>query len=455
MSEINSNKIKSVLLNLFKGNTDKINAGLPDAVNKHRDAAIQNFDTLGIPAKGEEDYKYSDLMRAFGKTYGYSFKPSAGTLEKHTVFQCSVANLDTYTLIVENGWFYNDVDELAKLPEGVTVMSFNDAANKYPELFEKYYNKSADNSKNPTTALNTAFAQSGLFIHIADNVVLEKPIQIINILQGNNPMLVNQRNLIIAGKNSQAKIVICDHTLSYKNFLLNLVNEVVVEKNAVFDIYGIQNQHNTSSQIVSTYINQKQNSNTLTNTLTLHGGFVRNNTYIILSEENSEANVYGLSLIDGTQHVDSYTFIDHAVPNCTSNELFKNVVDDEATGAFSGKILVRPDAQKTYALQSNKNICLTDKAKFFTKPQLEIYADDVKCSHGATVGQIDEDALFYLQSRGIGGREARMMLMYAFAYEVISKIRIPVLVESYGDLVEKRLRGEETRCDNCAVHCNT
>lgn len=446
--------MKYKLINLFQQNKQLIDQGLPESINQHRQQAIQEFDKLGIPEKGEEFYKYTDLMQAFGHSYGYSFKAPVITVDAKTIFQCAVPDLDTYNILLENGWYYSRNQEMAKLPENIVVRSLRDASSEFPELMKAYYNQSAGEYSEGMKSLNTAFAQDGLFLYIPDGVVIEKPIQIINLMRGNNNLLVNQRNLIIVGKNSQAKVIVCDHTLSNQLFLSNSVTEVQVSEGAVFDYYNIQNQHNQASQISSLFINQQRNSNTLTNTLTLHGGFVRNNVYVKLAEEYAEANVYGLSLVDGKQHVDNYTFIDHAVPNCQSNELYKNILDDEASGAFNGRILVRPDAQKTQAYQTNKNICLTDTARMYTKPQLEIYADDVKCTHGATIGQIDENALFYLKSRGIGDRESRMMLMYAFVHEVISKIRVPVLSERYGELVEKRLRGEFSRCEGCFVHCN-
>jgi len=451
---IDSNTMKYKLINLFQQNKQLIDQGLPDSINEPRQNAIREFDRIGIPEKGDEHYKYTDLMQAFGHSYGYAFKAPAITVDPKTIFQCAVPDLDTYTILLENGWYYPKNSEITGLPEKLILRSLRDAAIEFPELVKTYYNQLANEYNEGIKSLNTAFAQDGLFLYIPDGVVIEKPIQIINLMRGGNNLLINQRNLIIAGKNSQAKVIVCDHTLSDQLFLSNSVTEVQVCEGAVFDYYNIQNQHNQSSQVNSLFINQMKNSNTLTNTLTLHGGFVRNNVYVKLAEEHAEANIYGLSLVDGKQHIDNYTFIDHAVPNCQSNELYKNILDDEATGAFNGRILVRPDAQKTQAFQSNKNICLTNNARMYTKPQLEIYADDVKCSHGATVGQIDENALFYLKSRGIGDREARMMLMYAFAYEVINKIRVPVLAERYGELVEKRLRGEFSRCDGCFVHCN-
>lgn len=455
MSEtIDPNIMKNKLVNLFNNNTTNICSGLPQQVNKHRQNAVDLFNNNGIPAKGTEKYKYTDLMRAFGKRYGYSFVSPNTLVEPKTVFKCAVPDIDTHTILLENGWYYKRNNNEAQLPPNVVVLSLRDAAHQYPQMFDKYYNTIADNLGNSTTALNTAFAQDGFFIYIPDGVLVEKPIQIINLLRGTNPLLVNQRNLVIAGKNSNCKIIICDHTLSHHDFFANTVTELFANDNATIDYYKIQNQHNKSSQISSLYIHQNAYSNVLTNTLTLHGGFVRNNVNIKLAGQFAEAHVYGLAIMDSTQHVDNYTFIDHAVPNCQSNEMYKNILDDDATGAFNGRILVRPDAQKTQAFQSNKNICLTPTAKFYTKPQLEIYADDVKCSHGATVGQIDNDALFYLKSRGIGGREARMMLMFAFAFEVLRNIRVPVLTERYADLVEKRLRGEFSKCEGCFVHCS-
>ncbi|MDA3893953.1 MAG: Fe-S cluster assembly protein SufD [Salinivirgaceae bacterium] len=455
MSEtIDSNTMKYKLINLYQQNKLAIDAGLTDSMNKHREESIRYFDSLGIPYKGDENYKYTDMMHAFGKMYGYAFKSPKTVVDPETIFHCAVPDLDTHTIILENGWYYAKNQEQSGLPNTIVALSIREATEAYPELIEKHYNEQANNKGQATTAFNTAFAQDGLFLYIPEGVVLEKPIQVINLLRGTNPLLVNQRNLIVAGKNSQSKLIVCDHTLSHQHFLSNTVTEVFVDENAIFDFYNIQNQHNQSSQVTSLFITQMKNSNTLCNTLTLHGGFVRNNIHIKFKGEHCEANAYGLAIVDGKQHVDNYTFIDHAVPNCTSNEMYKTILDDEATGAFNGKILVRPDAQKTLAFQSNKNICLTNTARFYTKPQLEIYADDVKCSHGATVGQMDEDALFYLKSRGIGGHEAKMMLMYAFAHEVLSHIRVPVLAERYGELVEKRLRGELSRCEGCFVHCN-
>ncbi|MGL4806546.1 MAG: Fe-S cluster assembly protein SufD, partial [Bacteroidales bacterium] len=283
------------------------------------------------------------------------------------------------------------------------------------------------------------------------NVIVERPIQLVNILRGDVDFMVNRRLLIILEDGAQAKLLICDHTMDKVNFLATQVAEIFVGDNAVFDYYELEENAIHTTRVASTYVSQGKNSNTLINGITLHNGKTRNNIHVTLAGEYAEANVIGMAIADQDQHVDNHTYIDHAVPNCHSNELYKYVLNDSATGVFAGRILVRKDAQKTTSFQSNKNICATREAKMYTKPQLEIYADDVKCSHGATVGQLDENALFYLRSRGISEPEARMLLMFAFTHDVIENIRLESLKDRLKHLVEKRFRGELSKCSGCSV----
>ncbi len=311
----------------------------------------------------------------------------------------------------------------------------------------------AENNTDGLVALNTAFAQDGVFIYVPKGVVCTKPIQIINLLMSDENLLVQYRNLIVLEESSQANVLVCDHSLSPKRFISNVVTEIAVGANAQLEFVKMQNEHNDSNQLTHTYVKQERDSKVVSNVLSLHGGFIRNNLNMQLAGEGADAHAYGLYLTDRTQHTDNYTFIDHAVPNCTSNELYKGILDDQATGAFNGRVLVRRDAQKTQAYQSNNNLLLTADAKMNTKPQLEIYADDVKCSHGATIGQIDYDALFYMRARGIGEREAKLLLMFGFAHEVVKRVSIESLRERVHDLVNKRLRGELSRCHNCPMHC--
>jgi Fe-S cluster assembly protein SufD len=238
-----------------------------------------------------------------------------------------------------------------------------------------------------------------------------------------------------------------------RSYLTNSLTEIFANDNSFIDYSKIQNENSLSTQISNTFVNQQKGSNFTTNTITLHGGLIRNNVFVNLDGEGSENNTYGLFLCDQQQHVASYTYVRHEKPNCRSNQLFKGILDNKATGAFNGKIYVNNDAQKTEAYQRNNNILLSSDARMYTKPHLEIYADDVKCSHGATIGQLDNEALFYIRSRGISYKEARFLLMYAFANEIISKINIGYLKERIIDMVDKRLRGELSRCNNCNIKC--
>jgi Fe-S cluster assembly protein SufD len=266
-------------------------------------------------------------------------------------------------------------------------------------------------------------------------------------------IMVQHRNLFVIEEGAQANFVICDHTLSPHTYLTNSVTEVFAGRNCQFDLTRMQNEHNGSTQVTNTYIHQEADSKVITNTITLHGGVVRNNHNVNLTAPGAENGSYGLYLLDHGQHVDNYVNINHLAPHCLSTQLFKGVLNDYSTGAFNGRIFVEKDAQKTLAYQTNRNLLLTDDAKVNSKPQLEIYADDVKCSHGATVGQLDEDGLFYMRSRGIEQKEARMLMMNAFTNEVTKEIKIPALRERIEELVNKRLRGELSRCNNCTMHC--
>lgn len=450
MAQVDSSAIKNKLVNLFAQYSPEIDKGMPELINRHRAEAIESFGLNGIPAKGTERYKYTDLMAAFGHSHAYSFGKMQAKVDKLSLFKCVVPNLDTYTITITNGW----IDETSSnMPTGIAVTDLAQGAQMFPQLFEQHYNRLAKPVGDPILALNTAFARGGLFIHIPDNFVLDKPLQIVNMLNGGNPLMVNQRNLIVAGKNCQAKILFCDHSMSASQFLFINTTELIIGDNAQIDCYSIQNINDHSAQIDSILVEQNAGSQLLTNTLTLHGGFVRNNLELTMAGEHASANLYGLSLPNGKQHIDNYTRVDHAVPNCTSQELYKNVLNGEATGAFNGYVLVRPNAQKTNAMQTNRNICISPTAHMFTKPQLEIYADDVKCSHGATIGQLDEKALFYMQQRCIGEQEARMMLMSAFAHEVVRTIDIPALADRYAEMIENRLRGKQSTCGDCFMHC--
>jgi Fe-S cluster assembly protein SufD len=441
-------------LELYQQNRDQIGKDAPDFLNVLRDRALASFQQTGFPQRKEESYKYTHLEPVFDGELSFDFQPRPIYFDEADVFRCDVPMLDSTVLTVLNGFFHNPGGEtLTRLDNGIIYGSLREAMVQHPALVQKYLGKNATLNNEPFVSLNTAFSQDGVFLYVPQGVRMERPIQIINLLLSDRSQMVQHRNLLVAERNAVAQVIICDHTLSPHMFLTNSVTEAFTGENALMDVLRLQNEHNNSCQVTNTWISQERDSRCEHSTITLHGGIVRNNLRINLQGEGAETSALGLFTIDKMQHVDNFTVIDHLKPHCTSNQHYKGILDDNSTGAFSGMIHVYPDAQKTEAFQTNNNILLSDTARMHSKPRLEIYADDVKCSHGATVGQLDEDAMFYLQSRGIPRDESRLMLMDAFTWDVISKIKQPSLQERITDLVSKRLRGELSRCNNCAMHC--
>lgn len=445
--------LEQTYLSKFEESKALIFASCGDEVNNHREAAKDAFLKLGFPLQSQEDFQHTNLKAFFNADYRMDFKHKSEPTDLYQVFKCDVPNLNSHLVFTVNGWYYSKNLLSGGLPDGVIIESLAVASKEYPELFAKYYNQQAKKSSDSTVHLNTMMAQDGLFIYIPKGVILEQPIQIINILNSSDELFCNQRGLFVIEERAQAKVLVCDHTETHNHYTTNHVREIFAAESAVFDYYLIENQHNRVRQIISTFIHQEAKSNVLSNIITLHNGVTRNNSYVTLNGEHAEAHLYGMALTDKDQHVDNFSFIDHAVKNCTSTELFKNVLDDQSSGAFRGRILVREGASKTIAYQTCRNICMSNDAKMHMKPQLEIYNDDVKCSHGATIGQLDESALFYLRSRGISERESRLLLMYAFCDEVIENIRLESLQTRIHELVEKRFRGELSKCAGCAI-CN-
>ena len=438
---------------LYTGNIKKIEAGSSSFINSFRHPAFERFSQLGIPTRKNEAYKYTNLDIFFNHDYQSYFIPEESDFLKAEEFRCDVTDLDAHGVVLLNGFYPTINGKLRELPGGIVIGSLNEASKKYPRMIEKHYGNYARSDSDGLIDLNTAMASDGVFIFVPKGAVLKKPVQIVNLVDSKEDIFNQQRNLIIVEENAEFTVIICDHTLSPSKFLTNAVTEIHVGENAHFEIIRVQNEHNNACKITHTFIHQEKNSYASSNNITLHGGLVRNSTYHYLGGKGAQCNSYGLYLADKFQHVDNFVNVTHAFPNCTSNQLFKGVLDDLATGAFNGRIFVARDAQGTIAYQKNNSILLTDDAKMDTKPQLEIYADDVKCSHGATVGQLDDDALFYMQSRGIDKRQARLMLMFGFAHEVIQNIRVEPLRERMDNLVLQRLKGELSRCASCLVKC--
>lgn len=440
------------LLDLYTSNTQNLTVEDAPVLNNLRIPAFESFKRLGIPTRKNEDYKYTNLEPYLtGTEYSYELAPHTYEVNLDDIFHCDIPELATQIALVLNGYYYRHNRPL-DLPEGVILCGLAEAAKKYPDLVAKHYGKYAKFDSNSMAALNTMFAQDGVFLYVPKNVVISTPIQIINVGFSFKDLRITRRDLFIIEDNAQATVLFCDHTLCARSFITNSLTEIYTGPNANFDLTRMQNENSNSTHITNTFINQQTSSNTTTNTLSLHGGLIRNNIYVKLDGENANSNTYGLFLADGKQHMATFTNIHHAKPHCTSDQLVKGILDEESTGAFNGKIYVDKGAVKTQAYQRNNNILLSKTARMNTKPQLEIYNDDVKCSHGATIGQMDTNALFYIRSRGIGYDEARHLLMYAFANDVIGKIKLEALRDRIIDMVDRRLRGELAACTNCNIN---
>ncbi|QZE14246.1 Fe-S cluster assembly protein SufD [Halosquirtibacter laminarini] len=448
------NTATSLLHDLYQKKSDAIAKSSSDLMNIHREKALEAFLSQGVPSKKVENYKYTSLTEVFEKTWEVVTSPEEAIVNIEEVFQCDVPDLETYNILAVNGWYYTH-NQHEGLPEGVTVCSMKDAVKNHTDKVLEVLGKYTDSSKDPVLALNTMFAQDGIFIHVDKGVVLERPLQVINLLSSKEDRLCSQRNVVILEPNSQIKVAVCDHTLTSNSFVFSNMTEVLVKENASMDMYNVQNQSDQTVNLCGINIEQHKNSNVLTHAVVLHGGLVRNNLTINLNGENANASMYGISVADQHQHIDNFTTIYHSKPYCNSKQVYKNVMSGESEGVFTGCINVMPYAEKTAAFQQNNSLLLTDTAKMNSKPQLIIDNDDVKCSHGATVGQIDEEALFYLRSRGIVEDEARLMMIFAFAHDVLTNLRIDALRDRIDQLLERRLRGEESPCDSCAIDCNS
>ena len=437
----------------------------PETMNAVRDEAFEDFKRQGFPSKKVERYKYTDIHKLFEPDYGVNLNRLQIPVDPYQAFRCDVPNLSTSLYFVVNDSFYNTTPQLpapikggAKggvLPEGVIIGSLRD----YPEFVAKYYSKLAKTSEDAITALNTMLAQDGMLVYVPKNVKVDRAIQVINILKATpqnaqrvvSDLMVNRRVLIILEEGAELKMLFCDHAADDKNFLATQVIEAYVGENASLDLYCLEETHYKNVRLSNVYIDQQANSRVNHNVITLHNGVTRNKLDLTFSGEGAECQCYGCVIADKQQHVDNNTLITHKVPHCTSNELYKYVLDDKSTGAFAGRVLVEHGAQKTSSQMTNQNLTATKEARMYTQPMLEIYADDVKCAHGSTVGQLNDAALFYMRQRGISLDEAKLLLQNAFINEVIDKMQLEPLRDRLHYLVEKRFRGELNKCDGCKL----
>jgi len=409
-------------------------------IHKIRKEAIAAFAEMDFPSTKNEEWKYTNVAPILN----YKFAPAEDKvkLSSKEISKFHVKGLKARILVFVNGGFSekhsSSFQDLEKL--GVKIGGLSDVIKNSPDMINNYFAKYAK-LNNGLTALNTAFAKDGAFIYVPDEVTIIDPIHIVN-LNGNaeENILSQPRNIIIAGKNSKVKIIESYNSITDKAHFTNVVTEVIADESSNIELYRIQDENPSSFQVSLTQVEQKKHSVFTVYTITTGGALVRNDVNSVLDDEGCETHLYGLYLTDGSQHVDNHTLMDHAKPRCLSNELYKGVLNGKSRAVFNGKVYVRPDAQKTNAYQSNKNILLSKDATVDTKPQLEIYADDVKCSHGATVGQLDDESVFYLRSRGISKEMARSILIRAFANDIFEEIKIDELHGHLNNMVLEKLK---------------
>ena len=406
-------------------------------VHDIRSEAIKTFEDEGFPTKKQEAWKYTSLNSILKHDYSV-FPKNENALEFKDIKKYFIHDIDSYKIVFIDGKYSSYLSQTTHDGLDVCLMSAALTKPKYRIVIENYFNKIA--TKDSLSALNTAFSAEGAFIHIPKNKLVDKPIQILHFSTGNEAALMLQpRNLVIVDENSHVQIIERHQSLTENPVLTNSVTEIFGNKRAIVDYYKIQNDNQSASLIDNTFINQKQESIVKVHTFSFGGKLIRNNLNFYQNGERIDSTMKGITIIGDKQHVDHNTLVHHIEPNCESHQDYKGIFGDNSTGVFNGKVLVEKEAQKTDAFQANNNILLSDKASINTKPQLEIFADDVKCSHGCTIGQLDESAMFYLRSRGIPEKEARALLMFAFSNNVLDSVKIPELKNRITKIIADKL----------------
>ncbi|HMS33961.1 MAG TPA: Fe-S cluster assembly protein SufD [Ignavibacteria bacterium] len=432
--------LKIKLLQDFMEIETSLNGESKSSFHKIRQDAIVTFEKLGFPVKKLEEWKYTNINPILKHEFKTTVPFSVTNISKEDIKEFLVEEKNTNILVFVNGQFSNILSHIVTKNDNVYIGNFIEGRVKFGEVIDKHFSKYADYRNQSLTALNTAFAKDGAFIFAGKGEEVKEPVHILYISDSReDSYLCQPRNLFVAEENANLKIAEEYYSIGEKHSFTNVVTEIYCGANSNLERYKIQNEGDNAYNINTANVMQEKDSRFSDTTVSWGGAITRNNLCALFNGTNTECHFYGLYLLNGKQHVDNHTLADHAMPNCYSNELYKGIIDDKATGVFNGKIMVREDAQKTNAYQSNGNILLSADATVYSKPQLEIFADDVKCSHGATTGQLNEDEMFYLQARGIGKEEARVLLLNAFAGDVIDSVKIDSLREKLERTLSEKL----------------
>ena len=429
-------ELKEKMLASFMAFEEKIKDN--EDLHEVRNHAIKNFENKGFPTKKEEAWKYTSLNAILKNDFSV-FPKKENAIEFKDVKKYFLHEIDTYKVVFIDGIFSSFLSSTTHEGLDVCLMASALTKPKYKMVIDSYFNQIASKEES-LTSLNTAFSLEGAYINIPKSKVVDKPIEIIYFSTGNEAaLMVQPRNLVIVGENAHVQIVERHQSLNSNPVLTNSVTEIFAQKRAIVDYYKVQNDVQTANLIDNTYIAQKQESRVAVHTFSFGGNITRNNLNFYHQGERIDSTLKGITIIGDKQHVDHYTLVQHATPNCESHQNYKTILNDSSTGVFNGKIFVEKEAQKTDAFQQNNNILIGDKATINAKPQLEIFADDVKCSHGCTIGQLDESAMFYMQQRGIPKKEAKALLMYAFTSEVTNSVKIPELKAKIARIIADKL----------------
>lgn len=433
--------LKVKLMTDFHAFENSLNGEAGSSFHKIRQDAIASFNAMGFPLKKHEEWKYTNLNPVLKHDYKQGYELTGTRLTKDDIENLMIKSSGINLLIFVNGQFEKNISNIVSNDEDIFIGSFSEGMNKFSKIIENHFAKYADYKTHALVALNTAFAKEGAFVYVRKNSEVKEPVHILNISDARNENYFSQpRNLIIAEEGASVNVIEDYHTIGDKHSFTNAVTEIFCDKNSKVEHYKIQNDGDNSYHIGTSQVMQEKDSRFSNTTISWGGAITRNDLNSVFNDSNTECHFYGLYMLTQNQHVDNHTLADHKMPHCYSNELYKGILDDRSTGVFNGKIMVREDAQKTNAYQSNNNILLSNDATIYSKPQLEIFADDVKCSHGATTGQLNEEEMFYLQSRGISKDHARTLLLYAYASDVIDSVKVGELKDLLVKKLEKKLK---------------
>ena len=431
-------ELKEKLVASFLAFENKVSVDTESNVHDIRSNAFDHFEQHGFPTKKDEEWKYTSLNSVLKHDYNV-LSETENDIELAAVKKYFLHEIDSYKIVFIDGVYSSFLSETSHDGYDICLLSAALKKPKYKMVVDHYFDTLAK-EKSSITSLNTAFSKEGAYINIPKNTVVPKPIQIIHFSTGSEAeLLLQPRNLIVVGENSHLQIIERHQSLSSNVVLTNCVTEIFANKNAIIDYYKVQNDEKSASLIDNTYVQQQQHSHVSVNTFSFGGNLTRNNLEFFQEGEHIDSTLNGITIIGEKQLVDNHTLVMHKFPNCESHELYKGIYFDKSTGVFNGKVIVLKEAQKTNAFQQNNNILIDDGATINAKPQLEIFADDVKCSHGCTIGQLNSDALFYMRSRGIPEKEANGLLLYAFANDALDKIKIPELKTRITKLIAKKL----------------